>query len=179
MVELSEISAVLRDRPQVRAATAITVRQGDRDLSIGVVELSESVSGPLLRQYAWRHLGPGSGPDGVLAVDSLPADEAGLDAGRITAALANGECTLFEPPRDEIETRLVSIWNEALETQWLGVRDDFLELGGDSLTALNVIIEIEREFGISLDVFEFMNHPCVRGLADLVRKKLATMDGVR
>jgi acyl carrier protein len=49
------------------------------------------------------------------------------------------------------------------------VNDDFLELGGDSLSALGIIAAIETEFGRSLDVYEFMSAANVRRLAQILR----------
>lgn len=49
------------------------------------------------------------------------------------------------------------------------MHDDFLDLGGDSLSALRIIADIETEFDRSLDVYEFMNAASVRRLADVLR----------
>jgi acyl carrier protein len=51
----------------------------------------------------------------------------------------------------------------------VGVNDDFLELGGDSLSALGIIAAIETEFGRSLDVYEFMSATSVRRQAEILR----------
>jgi acyl carrier protein len=49
------------------------------------------------------------------------------------------------------------------------VNDDFLELGGDSLSALGIISAIETEFDRPLDVYEFMSAASVRALAEILR----------
>jgi acyl carrier protein len=56
-----------------------------------------------------------------------------------------------------------------MDVRSVGVNDDFLELGGDSLSALSIIAAIETEFGRPLDVFEFMSAASVRRLAEILR----------
>ena len=46
--------------------------------------------------------------------------------------------TPYLPPRTPIEVTLVSIWQEVLGVQPIGVDDRFLELGGDSLRSMQV-----------------------------------------
>ena len=76
--------------------------------------------------------------------------------------MAEGRCILFEDPRDDVERRVAAIWSAQMDVRSVGVNDDFLELGGDSLSALGIIAAIETEFGRSLDVYEFMSAASVR-----------------
>jgi acyl carrier protein len=92
-----------------------------------------------------------------------------VDVEYLTSAVADGRCTLFEDPRDDVERRLAAIWSQQMDVRMVGVNDDFLELGGDSLSALGIISAIETEFDRSLDVYEFMSAASVRRLADILR----------
>ena len=49
-------------------------------------------------------------------------------------------------PRNELETKLVEAWQEALRISKIGIRDNFLSLGGDSLKA------IKRDFTLVLEL---------------------------
>lgn len=55
----------------------------------------------------------------------------------------------------EIEKTLLQIWSEVLTTDQIGIHDDFLSLGGDSLAAMRCINRIIAAFGVevSLDLF--------------------------
>lgn len=64
---------------------------------------------------------------------------------------------------------MAAIWSAQMDVPRVGVHDDFLDLGGDSLSALRIIADIETEFDRSLDVYEFMNAASVRRLADVLR----------
>jgi acyl carrier protein len=173
VVTLPEISEVLSAHPAVRRAETAMVRHDGRDVAIAAVELSEYTSGPLLREHVRRELGADSGLAGVLIVEQLPAvdgaADGAVDVEYLASAVAQGRCALFEDPRDDVERRVAEIWSAQLNVRPVGVNDDFLDLGGDSLSALGIIAGIETEFGRSLDVFEFMGAASVRNLAEILR----------
>lgn len=158
--ETSEMSGILVAHPGVTRADTITVD----GRVIALVGVREYVSGVLLRDFVYERLGADCGLAGVLPVDDMP-----VDAADVRTALEDGRCTVFERPRDDMERRLVDIWARALDLRFVGVLDDFLELGGDSLSALNVIATIESEWEQPVDAYDFTNAGCVRALADLLR----------
>jgi acyl carrier protein len=169
VVSLPEISEVLSAHPAVRRAETVLVRHGERDVAIAAAELTEYVSGPILRDHARRELGEDCGLAGVLIVEQMPTADGAVDTARLACAVAEGRCALFQDPRDEVERRVAAIWSAQLDLPSLGVHDDFLDLGGDSISALRIIAAIEAEFGRSLDVYEFMNAASVSRLAELLR----------
>ena len=168
MASLAEISGVLSQHPGVAHVETTIVHRDGQDLAVAVVEVSEYWSGPVLRDYVNQQLGAAV-LAGVLVVETLPMVDESVDVGYVEAAIADGRCALYTHPRDEVESRLAAIWVELMELPSVGVQDDFLELGGDSLSALGIISAIEAEFDRSLDVYEFMTASCVRRLADLLR----------
>lgn len=169
MVTLPEISKVLSAYPGVRRAETAIVRHDGQDVIIAAAELSGYASGPVLRNHVRRELGEDSGLAGVLIVEHMPVAGGAVDAGYLASAVAEGRCTLFEDPRDDTERRVAAIWSAQLDLRSLGMNDDFLELGGDSLSALGIIAAVETEFGRTLDVYEFMNAASVRRLAEILR----------
>jgi acyl carrier protein len=169
VVTLPEISEVLSAYPGVRRAETAIVRHDGRDVAIAAAELTGYVSGPILRNHVRRELGQDSGLAGVLIVEQIPMADGAVDAGSLAAAVAQGRCTLFEDPRDDTERRVAAIWSAQMDLRSVGVNDDFLELGGDSLSALGIIAAIETEFGRPLDVYEFMSAASIRRLAEILR----------
>ncbi|QFZ21243.1 phosphopantetheine-binding protein [Saccharothrix syringae] len=169
MVTPAEIAEVLAAHPGVGRAEVAVVRHDGRDVTVAVVEPTEYLSGPLLRNHARRELGDDGAPAGVLIVDRIPTAGGAVDADAVAAAVADGRCTLFEDPRDDVERRVAEIWAAQMDVRSVGANDDFLELGGDSLSALGIIAAIEAEFDRSLDVYEFMSAASVRRLAEILR----------
>jgi acyl carrier protein len=169
VVPLPEITQALSAHPAVRRAETAIIHHHGHDIAIAAAELSEYASGPILRNHVRQELGEGSGLAGVLIVERMPMADGVVDAGFLASAVADGRCALLEDPRDDVERRVAAIWSAQMDVGSVGVNDDFLELGGDSLSALGIISAIEAEFGRPLDVYEFMSAASVRRLAEILR----------
>jgi thioesterase domain-containing protein len=75
------------------------------------------------------------------------------------------------PPQDEIETKLVRIWEKLLEVNPIGVTDNFFDLGGHSLLITLLLIEIELLLARRLPVTIMFQAPTIRQLADIIRQQ--------
>jgi acyl carrier protein len=56
----------------------------------------------------------------------------------------------------ETESTLLQIWSEVLNTDQVGIQDDFLSLGGDSLAAMRCINRIIATFGVEVPLELFL-----------------------
>src|SRR5262249_42121895 len=66
--------------------------------------------------------------------------------------------------------QLVSIWTLVLGVHPIGVRDDFTDLGGDSLKAAQLTAQIEKTFNQSLPPAALAQWPTIEQLANVVRR---------
>jgi amino acid adenylation domain-containing protein len=74
----------------------------------------------------------------------------------------------YAAPRNPTEKTIAKIWQNLLGFDAVGVRDDFLELGGDSLRAIAVISRIHQELGVNIPVTEFFNKPTIEGIVEFI-----------
>jgi syringomycin synthetase protein SyrE len=65
---------------------------------------------------------------------------------------------------DTYTTRMLDIWSRVLGRRDIGVDDDFFDLGGHSMLALELFAEIDRDFGISLPLSLLFVAPTVSAL---------------
>lgn len=72
------------------------------------------------------------------------------------------------PPRTPGEQAIAEIWCEALDRSDIGVFDDFFELDGDSLAAIQVIARIRETWGVSIQSMSFFEAPTIAALAAAV-----------
>ena len=70
----------------------------------------------------------------------------------------------FVAPRDDIERRLQTIWEEILDVRPIGVRHEFFALGGHSLSAVRVLSRIKREFNSDIPLAAMFQAPTIEGL---------------
>lgn len=105
----------------------------------------------------------------VLLVDELPTVEpTASDSARLTAEAPHGTLFRFEPPQGEIETELVAIWERLLDFTPISVVDDFVDVGGDSLVALEIAVAIAHTWGVNIELVDLVDASSVRKLAAVV-----------
>ncbi len=61
----------------------------------------------------------------------------------------------LDPPRTELEQILADIWAEVLALKGVGIRQEFLLLGGDSLKMVHIIVRIYGRFGVEFPIATF------------------------
>ena len=78
------------------------------------------------------------------------------------------EKPVYVAPRNEIEQKLVTIWEQTLGLDRVGIHDDFFRIGGHSLLATRVIARITDELGVVVPLSQLFTTSTIAQLADLV-----------
>ncbi|MBD8496924.1 non-ribosomal peptide synthetase/type I polyketide synthase [Paenibacillus arenosi] len=78
---------------------------------------------------------------------------------------------LYEVPRNETEQAIAKIFQHIVRIHEIGIHDDFLELGGDSLKAITVLSNIRQQFNTDIPLKQFFNNLTVERLAALILNK--------
>lgn len=91
----------------------------------------------------------------ALAGDGLDFDPA---AGRSSRKVS------YAAPRSDFEVKLVAVWQRVLGLEHVGIDDNFFELGGNSLSALNLITEMEAAISTKIDLSEIVRSPTIASL---------------
>jgi len=76
--------------------------------------------------------------------------------------------TAPESPRTPHEETMVEIWRDILGRPDIGVQDDFFDLDGNSIHAIQVIARIRETYGVSIRAIDFFESPTVEALAAAV-----------
>ncbi len=74
---------------------------------------------------------------------------------------------------------MAEIWQSLLSVAPIGVDDDFFELGGDSITAIQMLSRIRREFQVGLPPSAMLENATVARLADVVGRRRETADEIK
>jgi acyl carrier protein len=74
----------------------------------------------------------------------------------------------YVAPRNKIEQKIVTIWQETLEIQQVGIYDNFFELGGNSLVGIKLINRINETFQVHISAVSLYEQPTVSKLTELI-----------
>ena len=74
-------------------------------------------------------------------------------------------------PRTSTEHRLARIWSAMLGVDGVGIRDDFFELGGNSLQAIEVIAQVNELFDGNIDLETLFNARTIEALGARIDNK--------
>jgi acyl carrier protein len=85
--------------------------------------------------------------------------------------------TPYEAPSNEIEMAVAGIWKGILGIDKIGVNDTFMELGGNSLLAIQTISNIADEFDLELQPGVFFENPTVRAISDRIVEMIIALKG--
>lgn len=77
----------------------------------------------------------------------------------------------FLAPRNEVEISVANVWLKMLNITTVDVRDNFFEIGGHSLKAVQMINRINNELGCNLALRDIFNSPTIDELAKKIDSK--------
>jgi acyl-coenzyme A synthetase/AMP-(fatty) acid ligase/acyl carrier protein len=79
----------------------------------------------------------------------------------------------FEAPQTPQQQDLAAIWARVLDVNPVGLHDTFIDLGGDSLKAMQIQNLVRRELAFDLMMIDLMDCPTVAALATRIQKREA------
>lgn len=84
-----------------------------------------------------------------------------IDRKKLLSFAQDKDNEIYEPPKNELEKTLCSIWEKVLGKDTVGIKDNFFSLGGDSLDSIKVSVEA-LEYGINLSAQDFYRYPTIK-----------------
>src|SRR5262249_50735119 len=134
-----------------------------------VLKAGAALEPEFLRQAALHVLPEAMVPAAFVALPALPVTPNGkLDREALPKPEPAGPRRPPEPARDDVERRLVAIWERHLDARPIGIHDRFFEIGGHSLLAVRIFRAIEAEFGRELPLATVFQAGTVAELAALL-----------
>ena len=175
-IEAGEVEAALLSHPNIREAivTARLDARSERQLVGYVVPKSTGTSVDELRTFLARSLPSFMIPAVFIYLNSLPVTINGK-VNRSALPDLSGERPKLQHivalPDNEVESRLVDIWERCVSIRAVVVMDDFFELGGDSLLVVAMLIEIHETFGRNIPASTLLTHGTIRRFAEMLTSK--------
>ena len=168
-VEPEEVTAVLLRHPGVQSCVVVA-RPGATEKLILVAYLVSGVTQEELRDFLSGELPAAMVPSFFLFLDRLPltangkVDRAALPAPNFTRP--------FVAPRTELEQALAGAWQKVLGVERVGLDDNFFEMGGHSLSAMQIGFQIREKFSVEFPLGAFLTTPVLRTQAEKIEEMI-------
>ncbi len=176
-IELAEIEAVLSRHKAVNqcVVTAHEATSGDKRL-VAYFESHEPRGPDIsdLRAHLRNDLPDYMIPSAFVYMERLPLTPNGkIDRKALPAPEEQGSELRddFAAPRDALEQALAGAWSKVLRVKRVGRRDNFFDIGGNSLAAVQLLSEIEKLTGRTLPLATLFQAATVEAFADILRSE--------
>ena len=135
---------------------------------------THDVSDQELRQQLSAHLPPQLIPVQLQRVDRIPLTASGKVDEQALRSQAKGRPSErpFRAPEGPVAEYLAGVWQEELGAERVGADDSFFELGGTSLTAMQVMLQLCQEFNIDLPLETLFSYPTLGELAKVAEDRI-------
>ena len=171
-VEIGEIEIVISSHEKVKEAAVVTKRDKNGEMYLVAYYTSDSLPADELRAYLSEKLPEYMIPSFLFKIDKIPVTPSGKFDKKYLQSIEESSLfrPQFEPPRTELEKKLVKIWEEVLGVPQVGINDCFLDLGGHSLKAIEAVYKMHKE-GMDIKVGDLFRFPKLKDLAEHLGKQ--------
>ena len=179
-----EVDEVLLDHPAVAQAVAFSIpdpQLGEEIAAAVVLRTGAAASEKQLQEFAAGRLADFKVPRRVLFVPEIPKGPTGKMQ-RIGLAQALGvnsslqprpeNKAAFKPATTQAELLLAGIWGAVLKMDQVGIEDRFIDLGGDSILAAQIIARVRSAVQVELSLRDFFAMPNIAAMAQVIENKL-------
>lgn len=174
-VELGQVAQVLAQDATVSHVHVLRhVTETGTPLLVAFVQGSTGQDVDRLRATAQENLPDYMVPSAIIPVDTVPLTGNGKVDDKALIALYEGTVgrrTAGPQPGSEAEAALLEIWQELFAPLPIGLDDDFLDLGGDSLSVMDLLAHVEQRIGVQLEVSDPYTDRTIRSLALVIEDR--------
>lgn len=170
-VELGEITNRLLKHPSVEKATVVAhTNETGQSYLCTYFTATDPWSVHELRQHMMKELPEYMVPAFFMELEQIPLTPNGkIDKKALPKP--DGMVQIgakYTSPTNEVEKKLVQIWKEVLGLERIGIHDDFFELGGDSIKAIQIVSRL-HQLDYKLKINDLFDYPTIYELAPYVQ----------
>lgn len=163
-----DVEKALLLHPAVREAAAFAVpheRLGEIVAAAVTLKPGAEATSSHLLAFLHDRLAPVQMPRQVAVVANLPLGVTGkISRSQLSTAWA-GRTRRIEPPVEPLQILIADVWHRWLQRADFGVDDDFFEIGGDSLLATEMLLELYAITGRPISFADIDAELSIRQLA--------------
>ena len=167
-VELGEIEKVLEAIPEIDEAVVNKVTVDNREALCAYYVLNSDIDKTLLRTTLREKLPYYMVPTYFMKLDKMPYSiNRKIDRKALPIPVSNivvEERNISQTPLNTTSDKLLYIWKNILHTDNITTEDNFFDIGGDSVAAIQVQIEAVK-LGINIEYSDIFKYPTIKQLS--------------
>ncbi len=169
-IELGEVEAVLLKQAGIREAVVVATDGApeDRQLVAYLVAEGERPAAEVLQRGLLRELPEYMVPARYMFLDRMPLSLNGKVDRHALPRVANQRpelAQMFAAPQTSLQRDLCEVWQHVLGIDRVGIRDNFFDLGGNSLQLLKAVAAMGAKLGREVPAVKVFQFPSVDRLA--------------
>lgn len=180
-IELGEIETILTEHPGVNE-TVVLLQEGTSGnkqlIAYIVVATGWQITPAALRAWLRERLPDYMVPSAFTILEHFPLTAHGKIDRQALLQIDTSRPELeteFVAPRTPLEETLAGIWSRVFNLQQIGIYDNFFDLGGHSMLATMLMVQIQDHFQMQLTVRDLFEQPTIAGLAESIELTQLTM----
>ncbi|REH54900.1 amino acid adenylation domain-containing protein [Tenacibaculum gallaicum] len=174
-IDVNSIEKVILEIEDVSMVKCMVFKEGSIDASLVCFYKSDYTKDEDIKNYCSKFLSLYEIPSMIFKLNEFPMTANGKVDGVDLYESISERITSREmiEPKTEVEKVLVKLWKEVLVIENLGINDNFLFLGGNSIKQILLRTRIKKEFGVAISIEEIFLNPTIHELGQLLedRKK--------
>ncbi|MCP4155756.1 MAG: amino acid adenylation domain-containing protein, partial [bacterium] len=164
-IELGEIEAVLERYATVKQAVVAPVKGKTGGISLCAYyadsQYEKETDVAALREHLSKHLPDYMVPSYYVKLEEIPVSSNGkinrkaLPQPGVEDIIRDE--TRYREPRNDLQVQMVAVWQEVLGLERIGIDDSFIDIGGDSIQAIQITSRLNR-VGYKLEIAHIFKH---------------------
>jgi amino acid adenylation domain-containing protein len=168
-IELGELENVLIQHDAVNECLALAKESNAGDKNLIAYVIGQYSDSNELKTFLSRRLPSYMIPVFFVKVESWPLTNNGkIDYKLLPDPYSSLNQNQYQAPQNELQKKLVDIWQEILQIEKIGTADDFFQLGGQSIKAINILSRVNKTFGVKISLEELFENPTVMYMAERI-----------
>ena len=161
-IELSEINTFVQSFPCIRESTVISTKNKSKDPNLVVYFVENNyVSFEELANFLESKLPSYMIPTYYCKVNEFPQTLNGKIDKNLLPKNVNKISYQYCKPRTQLETKICKIVQDVLSLNKVGIKDNLIRIGGNSLKILEIVNKIDLELGYKLPISHIFDHPTI------------------
>ncbi|TVX91666.1 non-ribosomal peptide synthetase/type I polyketide synthase [Paenibacillus agilis] len=175
-LEVTEIENVMSEYEGIIQAVVVVKKQGNNPAMLCAYYLSEQeIPVTELKAHLSKQLPSYMIPTYFVHKTELPHNNSGkIDRNALkkdVQFLAADSHADYIPPTTEMESVIAAAWQETLSIPQVSLDDNFFDIGGNSLTLIQLHNKLRKRLSVDFSITLFFQHPTIRLLAEHFTKE--------